>query len=54
MTDRHKAIADAERFAEPARDAAEERRYARAAMLYWAAAMVLSERSVPETTVLLA
>jgi hypothetical protein len=53
MTDRHKAIADAERFADRARDAAEERRYARAAVLYWAAAMVLSGRSVPETTVLL-
>jgi len=54
MTDRHKTIVDAsERFADLARSAVAEGRHARAALLYWAAAMVLDGHSVGEIGVLL-
>lgn len=53
-TDRHRAILDAsERFAEAAREAEDERRHARAAVLFRAAVMVLEGHSVDEVDLLL-
>jgi len=54
MTERHKTLVEAsERFADQARKAVAEGKHARAALLYWAAAMVLDGRSVGEIEVLL-
>ena len=54
MTDRHQTIVEAsERFADQARSAVAEGKHARAALLYWAAAMVLDGHSVGEIGVLL-
>ena len=53
-TDRHRAIVDAsEWYAEAARRAEEEGRYARAALLFRAALMVLEGHSVDEVELLL-
>lgn len=53
-TARHRAIVDAsEWFAKPARRAEEEGRYARAALLFRAALMVLEGHSVDEVELLL-
>jgi hypothetical protein len=52
--DRRGAIIDAERFAAEARIAASEGDHMQAAVLYWAAAMVLDGHSVAEIEFLLA
>jgi hypothetical protein len=53
-TDRHRAILEtSELYADAARDAEEKGQHARAALLYWAAAMVLDGHSVEEVRMML-
>jgi hypothetical protein len=53
-TDRHRAIVDtSELYAEAACKAEEEGQHARAALLYWAAAMVLDGHSADEVQMML-
>jgi hypothetical protein len=53
-TDRHRATVDtSELYAEAARKAEEEGQHARAALLYWAAAMVLDGHSADEVQMML-